>query len=98
MLNVYLETLTGFSGIVSAESCNKTFLPKGYILENGSHCGSCRQNVHAKDKGRDKEPLIARGPIQGLNSSPFLLMTSSNVLSLLMGFHNLMCPPLLQCA
>lgn len=52
------------SHISSLYGLHNTKLSESCILEHGSSCGYTGQNVHFKDKGKGKEPLIAQDQLQ----------------------------------
>ena len=59
ILKVYVEALTGLSQGSCPGGFNNTLLSQAYVLVNGSHYGNGGQNIHFKDRGGSKQPLIA---------------------------------------
>ena len=60
---VYRDALTGFSHMCHPDELNSTLLSQVFVLENVSHNRKSGQDIHSKDKGGDKEPLIARSSL-----------------------------------
>lgn len=59
-LNIYIETLTGFSHIHHPGGLNSILLSQSCILEKGYKHGNGRRNMHSKDRGGSKQPQIAQ--------------------------------------
>ena len=58
ILEVYTETLTGFSHVHCPDGFNNTLLSQGRVPENSAHCGNSRQSTHYKDgEGVKRFPL-----------------------------------------
>lgn len=67
-----------FSHVFSSDGLNNTLLSQGRVLENGSSRGNSGRNVHSKDRGWGKKPLIARVQLMGQPTVGILSTTFSN--------------------
>ena len=54
-----------FSPVYRPEGLNSTLLSQGCILEKGSGCGKCGQNIDSNDRGGGEEPPIAWFQLMG---------------------------------
>lgn len=80
ILKVDIETLPGFSSVYRADDLSNTWLSRGCVLENDSHCGN---TTHAlQGQGRRWGDSNCPGPAFSSTGDRVLSMTSSNTICL----------------